>query len=90
MKQVNALQLRRSLSKIIAAIERTGEPILLEKGRKPVAVIISLEDFKKRFVDKDADERRQQLRTAILKMARPSSVKISSEDLLRSMREGDP
>lgn len=31
---------------------------MLEKDRKPAAVIISLEDYRKRFVDVEADRRR--------------------------------
>lgn len=77
MHKVNALQLRQSVSKIVSRLQKNGEPILLEKGRKPVAVIISLEDFKKRFVEKDADEQRKKLQARIVALARKSSIKES-------------
>ena len=32
MKKINALELRQSLGKVLAALEKTGEPILLERG----------------------------------------------------------
>jgi len=89
MKKINALQLRQSLSKIISMLQRTGEPILLEKGRKPAAVLISLEDFKKRFVEKEADERRRAIGKRIHTLARTSFLKMSSEDLLRQLRYGE-
>ncbi len=87
MKKINSLQLRQSLSKVILVLQKTGEPILLEKGRKPAAVIISLDDFKKRFLEKDADEKRSMVIQKIRMMARESSVKESSENLIRELRD---
>lgn len=86
MKKINALELRKSLGKIISLLEEGGDPILVERGRKPAAVLISLEDFKERFVDKDADERRLMLRDTIISMASQSNDKTSSEVLLRELR----
>jgi PHD/YefM family antitoxin component YafN of YafNO toxin-antitoxin module len=88
MKKINALELRQSLSKIIDLLQKTGEPILLEKGRKPAAVIISIEDYKLRFVEKDADQRRKQLKAEIAQMKRNSKNKTKSEELLRTLRNG--
>ena len=86
MRKVNALQLRQSLSKILAILKKTGEPVLLEKGRKPAAVIISLEDFHTRFSEKDADERRKAIQQEILKMTKPAKDPTSSEEILRRLR----
>ncbi len=86
MKKINALELRQSLGKIIALIQRTGEPIMLEKGRKEAAVIISIKDYNERFVEKAASDERQQIFTEILGMARQSSNKQNSEELIRELR----
>ena len=88
MKKVNALELRQSLTKVIRALQKTGEPILLEKGRKPAAVIISLEDYATRFVEKAADERRKQLYQDILFMKVKSKDDRSTEEILREFRLG--
>ena len=40
MKSVNAVQLRQSLGKVVARLQKDGEPILLQKGHRPVAVLI--------------------------------------------------
>lgn len=61
MKKVNALQLRQSLGAVIDDLEKTGEPILIEKGRKPVGVLISLQDFKERFHELDAAAERDKI-----------------------------
>jgi PHD/YefM family antitoxin component YafN of YafNO toxin-antitoxin module len=90
MKKVNALELRQSLGKVISLLERGGKPILIERGRKPAAVMISLGDYQERFVDKDADAKRIALRDSILQMARqvvrPADDNESAEAILREMR----
>jgi PHD/YefM family antitoxin component YafN of YafNO toxin-antitoxin module len=87
MRKVNALQLRQSLSKIIALLKKDGEPILLEKGRQPAAVIISLADFRERFVEKNAEAERKKIYAEIQGMARPSIDRTSAEDILRGLRD---
>ena len=86
MKKINALELRQSLGKIISLLEKGGDPILVERGRKPAAVLISLGDYKERFIDKDADDRRLTLRDTILSMAMVSHEKESVESILREIR----
>ena len=57
MKKTNALKLRQSLGMILKDLQKTGQPLLVEKDRKPAAVLITVEDYFKRFVDREADER---------------------------------
>ena len=59
MKTVNALSLRNNLGAVLDEIEQTKEPILVSKGRKLRAALISIEDFQKRFIDKQAEEERE-------------------------------
>jgi PHD/YefM family antitoxin component YafN of YafNO toxin-antitoxin module len=86
MEKVNALQLRQSLGKTLARLKKTGEPILVEKGRQPVAVLISLEEFQKRFVDFEADQRRRELVRKIRSADLPLPEGKSSLDLIREIR----
>lgn len=88
MRRINALELRHSLSKIIALLQKSGEPILLEKGRKPAAVIISLEDFQRRFVDKAAHEQRQRVLAEIVQNRRAAVDSTPAEVILREIRSG--
>jgi len=86
MKRVNALALRQSLGKVVASLERTGEPILLEKGRRPVAVLISLRDFEERFVEKAAAGARERILEEIDRLARPSIDPTPAVEVLRELR----
>jgi prevent-host-death family protein len=86
MKKTNALALRQSLGSIIDQLRKDGEPILVEKGRQPVAVLISLEDYRKRFVDVAADIQRRELVEKIQK----ANIKLppgkSSIEIVREIR----
>lgn len=88
MKKVNALQLRQSLTKIIDTLKCTGEPILLEKGRKPAAVLISIKDYEERFSEFNANQARRKVVSEISSMAQKSKNTASAEDILREFREG--
>lgn len=86
MKRVSALDLRQSMGRIVARLERTGEPIVLEKGRKPVAVLISLRDFEERFVETAAAEARIRILDRMDSLARPSEDRTPAVEVLRDLR----
>lgn len=89
MKRVNALQLRQSLGKVLNHLKREGQPVVVEKDRKPAAVLISLEDYRLRFVDRDADETRRAIaeRFRSAKLTLPKAQ--TSLELIRSLRKGE-
>lgn len=86
MKTVNALTLRNNLGKVLEMLEKDGDPILVSKGRKLRAVLITPEDFQTRFVDKQAEDHRHQLLNTIKDLREDGTGDASSLDLLREMR----
>ncbi|MBI4704569.1 MAG: type II toxin-antitoxin system Phd/YefM family antitoxin [Deltaproteobacteria bacterium] len=58
MKSVNALQVRQSLGRVLDELDATEEPILVERGRRPVAVLLPLRIFHQRFADLAVHEER--------------------------------
>ena len=89
VKSVNALTLRQSLGQVLKALQRDGAPILVEQRGKPAAALISMKDFRERFVDRDADESRRAAvaRLKELNFARPEKGK-TTLDVLRKLRAG--
>ncbi|MBP9021467.1 MAG: type II toxin-antitoxin system Phd/YefM family antitoxin [Syntrophobacterales bacterium] len=61
MKEVNALKLRNNLGEILEQLTKTGEPVLISKGKKAKAVLITVEQFEKRFLDYQAEEKKKEL-----------------------------
>jgi len=86
MKSVNALKLRQQLGSIIRSLQETGKPVLIERNSKPAAVLISLEDYQKRFVDREADEKRKEMVAVLLRTRLRLPVGKTSLDLVREGR----
>jgi PHD/YefM family antitoxin component YafN of YafNO toxin-antitoxin module len=90
MRKVNALSVRQSLGKVLRELQRTGEPILVEKDRKPAAVLITLRDFHERFVERNAAEERRRITEEILafrqRPARGDADRRAAPEILREIR----
>ncbi|MEW5817905.1 MAG: type II toxin-antitoxin system Phd/YefM family antitoxin [Spirochaetota bacterium] len=86
MKTINALQIRNHLGKVLQELEETKEPILVSKGRKVRAAIISIEDFQKRFVDRQAEEEKEKWLKKLHDLRAPRVEYNTSLDVLRELR----
>jgi prevent-host-death family protein len=86
MKTVTTLELRQSLGRLLRALEKGGEPILIERRRKPAAVLISLEDYRRRFAGRDAGEERRAIVARIRELRFSAPSRGTTVDLLRGLR----
>jgi PHD/YefM family antitoxin component YafN of YafNO toxin-antitoxin module len=86
MKTVNALTVRNKLGEILETLTKTGEPILVSKGRQVRAVLITPEDFQKRFLDLQAAEAKEKLLQSIKEVRAGKVVQRSSLEVLRELR----
>jgi prevent-host-death family protein len=86
MKTVNALKLRQQLGSVLRSMEKSGQPVLIERNSKPAAVLISLDDYQKRFVDREADEKRKQMVEKLLSTRLRLPAGKSTLDLLHEGR----
>jgi len=86
MKTVNALKIRNNLGEVLESLTRTGEPVLVSKGRKIRAVLITPEQFKTRFLDYQAEEQKRQLFESIKGLRDDSLAARDSVEVLRELR----
>lgn len=86
MRTVNALKIRNNLGEVLDLLNDTGEPILVSKGRKLKAVLITPEQFKRRFLDYQAEERKRQLLETIKGLRDDSLERKGSIEVLRELR----
>ncbi len=86
MRTVTALTIRNRLGEVLEHIERTQEPVLVSKGREIRAALVPIEEFKIRFVDRLAEEERQQRKKQITGLRRERIGKTASLDVLRALR----
>lgn len=86
MRKVNALKIRNNFGEILEILDSERLPILIEKRKKPRAVLISYEDFKARFVDKLAEEERDRFISRLRAEAAASRIEADPLQTLRSSR----
>jgi len=86
MKTVNALKIRNHLGEVLEELNKTKKPILVSKGRKIQAVLITPEQFKKRFLDYQAEEERKRLVETIKGLRGKSRGTKDSVKVLRELR----
>ena len=86
MKTVNALKLRNNLGEILDALAETGEPVLVSKGREIKAVLITPEQFKKKFLDYQAEEQKTEFFEKIRSLRADSIAVKDSVEILRELR----
>lgn len=84
MKEINALKLRNNLGEILDQLNKTGEPILISKGRKAKAVLITPGQFEKRFLDYQAEEKKKEMLEKILALR---ADRIGDKDSVAMLRE---
>lgn len=86
MEEVNALKIRNNLGEVLDRLTKTGEPIFVTKGRKIRAVLVTPEQFEKRFLDRQVEEKRKNFIKAVKRLRKGRQGKFSSLNTLRLLR----
>jgi len=86
MERVNALKLRNNLGEILDRLTAKGDPILISKGRKVRAVLVTPEDFERRFLDVMAQEEKDRLLDLFRSLRKRKKESIQSLKVLRQLR----
>ena len=86
MKTVNALALRNNLGRVLDTLAESGEPVLVSTGKTSRAVLITPEDFKRRFVDVQSEDEKQKLLATIKGLRSPNISGKNSLEILRELR----
>ena len=86
METVNALKVRNNLGEILDRLNKKGEPILISKGKKIRAVLVTPEQFEKRFLDVKAKEEKKRFLDTVRELSKGRVSAKSSLDALRQLR----
>jgi len=86
MEEVNALKIRNNLGEILDRLNDRGEPIFISKGRKVRAVLVTLEQFEKRFLDWQVEEEKKRFLETFESLKVGRKEKLSSLTVLRQLR----
>lgn len=86
MEEVNALKVRNHLGEILDRLAQKGEPILISKGREIRAVLVTPEQFERRFLDWRAEEARKRFLESLQGLRKKRKGAVSSLTSLRKLR----
>ena len=86
MERINALKLRNNLGLILDRLEQTGEPILISKGKKIRAVLITPQDFERHFLHVKAEEEKKRFLETVRVLRKKKKEKVDSIEILRTLR----
>ena len=74
------------MGEILERLEKTGEPVYISKGRKIRAVLVTPDQFEKRFLDWQAEEKKQRLFKSIQALRKSRKGGEDSVAALRRLR----
>lgn len=85
--KVTAVELRNQLERILDRMDRDQEPVIVEKGRKPRAVLLPMALYRERFLDFQD----KALRDELIREIRDSAPRAGRDTVveLRRLRYGD-
>jgi len=86
MEEVNALKIRNNLGEILDRLNKKGEPIFISKGRKIRAVLVTPEQFERRFLDWQAKEEKKRFLEVVKGLRKGKKESQSSITVLRRLR----
>ena len=86
METVNALKLRNPFGEILERLNKTGEPILISKGRRIQAVLVTPDQFRRRFLDVISAEKRKRFLDEVRGLRKRKKEDGSSIEVLRQLR----
>ena len=86
METVNALKIRNNLGEVLDRLNDTGEPVYISKGRKIRAVLVTPEQFQRRFLDWQTAHDREEMLCRLKKLRARSKGTTDSLSALRRLR----
>lgn len=89
MEEVNALKIRNNLGEILDRLNKKGEPILISKNRKIRAVLVTPEQFERRFLDWQSQDEKKRFQAAIKRLKKSRKGNITTLAVLRKLRGYD-
>jgi len=57
MKTLTALDLRKTLGSVLDDVSKKGEQVIISRANKPLAVIISVEEYEEKVLKKNRERR---------------------------------
>ena len=89
MREVNALMVRNKLGEILDQLSKTGEPVLISKGKKLRGVLVTPQDFETRFLEHQVQKEKDRLLARMHALKKKKKEPTDSMEILRQLRGYD-
>lgn len=87
MKTVTAIDLRKKLGFILNEVSQKGEQVVISRANKPLAVMISMEEYEEKVLKKNREKRLKLLSSAMDKWKRSHLNETVTVDVVKAIRE---
>ncbi|HUO78484.1 MAG TPA: type II toxin-antitoxin system Phd/YefM family antitoxin [Thermodesulfovibrionales bacterium] len=90
MKTLTALDLRKKLGSVLDDVSMKGEEVIISRGNKPLAVIISVDEYEEKIQKKHREKRLVDVAASMdrWKKKHLKETKIDTVKGVREIREG--
>jgi prevent-host-death family protein len=87
MKTVTALELRKKLGSVLTSVAEKHEPVTITRANKPLAVLISAEDYQEKMLKSDRGRKRKELSAKMDAWKKEHRKETMHIDVVKAVRE---
>ena len=87
MKTISALELRKKLGTVLTEISQQKEPVVISRANKPMAVIISVEDFEEKVLRKNREGRLKKISIRMDEWKKGHQLETRHIDTVQAVRD---
>jgi prevent-host-death family protein len=87
MKTLTALDLRKKLGSVLDSVALKHEPVTITRANKPLAVIISAEEYQDKVLKGDRGKKLKELSTRMDAWKKEHRKETSAVDVVKAVRE---
>jgi len=87
MKTVTALDLRKKLGSVLNDVSRKGEQVMISRANKPLAVLISLDEYEEKVLNKNRERKLEKIATEMERWKKRHLKETVSLDIAKAIRE---
>jgi prevent-host-death family protein len=87
MKTISALDLRKKLGTVLTDVSKQKEPVVISRANKPLAVIISVEDFEEKVLKKNRERGLKELSLKMDEWKKAHRLETRHIDAVQAVRD---
>lgn len=87
MKTLTALDLRKKLGSVLNDVSKKGEQVIISRANKPLAVMISIEEYEEKVLKKNRERRLREVSAEMDKWKKRHLKETINIDIAKVVRE---